>query len=202
MYKALSVLRRSREYKKRRESFRGTHAAGISHRRGSWLACRREMLLNRQKFLPRSNAGEASDVLVVQTFLFENIHDHAYTPYLNCVRACLACSDAQRLLEFEDPDFAVAGLSGSGHVTNRLHHLFCDRIVDCQLDFRLGQKFDAVLGAPINLCVPMLASVAMNFGNRQALDPNVSDRLPYFINFKGLYHCGDELHAFIPACTV
>src|SRR6266851_1974563 len=27
-----------------------TRAAGISHRRGSWLACRREMLLKRQKF--------------------------------------------------------------------------------------------------------------------------------------------------------
>jgi len=76
MYKALSVLRRSREYKKRRESSQGTHAAGISHRRGSWLACRREMLLNRQNFVPRSNMDAASDVLVLQICCVESTDFH------------------------------------------------------------------------------------------------------------------------------
>jgi hypothetical protein len=30
------------------------HAAGISHQRGSWLACRREILLNFATILPKT----------------------------------------------------------------------------------------------------------------------------------------------------
>jgi hypothetical protein len=77
MYKALSVLRRSREYKKRRELSFGAHAAGISHRRGSWLACRREMLLNRQNFVPRSSTDGASDVLVLHIRFVESTDNHS-----------------------------------------------------------------------------------------------------------------------------
>jgi len=77
MYKALSVLRRSREYKKRRGPFFGAHAAGISHRRGSWLACRREMLLNRQKFVPRANTDGASDFLVLHIRFLANNDNHS-----------------------------------------------------------------------------------------------------------------------------
>jgi hypothetical protein len=76
MYKALSVLRRSREYKKRRGPFLGAHAVGISHRRGSWLACRREMLLNRQNFVPRAHMDGASDVLVLQIRFVESTDNH------------------------------------------------------------------------------------------------------------------------------
>src|SRR5271154_5931216 len=54
MYKPASVLRRARVYKKRRGPCLEARAAGISHRRGSWLACRREMLLKRWKLRPRS----------------------------------------------------------------------------------------------------------------------------------------------------
>src|SRR5271155_1739101 len=64
LYKRMGVLRRAREYKKRHGPFVRTRAAGISHRRGSWLACRREMLLKRQKCWPRSIAAEASEILV------------------------------------------------------------------------------------------------------------------------------------------
>jgi hypothetical protein len=34
------------------------HAAGISHQRGSWLACRREILLNSGSILPKTRQTE------------------------------------------------------------------------------------------------------------------------------------------------
>jgi hypothetical protein len=34
------------------------HAAGISHQRGSWLACRREVLLNFDTILPKTYEAE------------------------------------------------------------------------------------------------------------------------------------------------
>jgi hypothetical protein len=34
------------------------HAAGISHQRGSWLACRREVLLNFDTILPKTHKTE------------------------------------------------------------------------------------------------------------------------------------------------
>jgi hypothetical protein len=34
------------------------HAAGISHQRGSWLACRREVLLNFRSILPKTDKIE------------------------------------------------------------------------------------------------------------------------------------------------
>jgi hypothetical protein len=54
--------------------FEGTRAAGISHRRGSWLACRREMLLNRQKVWPHAMGLEASAVLGMTSRCAEHCH--------------------------------------------------------------------------------------------------------------------------------
>jgi hypothetical protein len=48
-YKRRGVSRRARGTKNGAGPVKRTRAAGISHRRGSWLACRREMLLNRPK---------------------------------------------------------------------------------------------------------------------------------------------------------
>lgn len=44
LYTASNILRRARAIIKNGAGFFKAHAAGISRRRGSWLACRREML--------------------------------------------------------------------------------------------------------------------------------------------------------------
>jgi hypothetical protein len=36
-----------------------------------------------------------------------------------------------------------------------------------------------------------LTTITMNFGYRQTLYAYVRNRLPYFVHFKRLYHCGD-----------
>src|ERR1700722_20524279 len=99
LYKCKSVLRRVRVYKKTARGLCRIRAAGISHRRGSWLACRREMLLKRQKFWPRSVAGEASEILAqCQRFA---IHFNAYL--LDGIRAGFAGAHAQRLFQLAYP---------------------------------------------------------------------------------------------------
>ncbi len=45
------------------------HAAGISHQRGSWLACRREILLN-LGFHPAKNAEERKVLFVRYSLIF------------------------------------------------------------------------------------------------------------------------------------
>jgi hypothetical protein len=41
----------------------------------------------------------------------------------------------------------------------------------------------------------------MNLSNRHALDADIRHCLADLIYLERLDHCGDELHAFIPACT-
>jgi hypothetical protein len=64
MYKRTASCAGRANIKKRHGPFFRDRAAGISHRRGSWLACRREMLLNHQMFSPLLLCGGASEVLV------------------------------------------------------------------------------------------------------------------------------------------
>src|SRR3984957_5083476 len=90
LYKCKSVLRRVRVYKKTARALARTRAAGISHRRGSWLACRREMLLKLQKFWPRSIAAEASEILV--KFYNSAVHNHEWL--LDGIRAGFTRSNA------------------------------------------------------------------------------------------------------------
>ena len=55
--------------KKRREPF-GARAAGISHQRGSWLACRREILLNLNRPVRAARQGHPAKIARARKVLF------------------------------------------------------------------------------------------------------------------------------------
>src|ERR1700723_1656233 len=181
MYNRPSVSRRARVYKKRRGPFaRGTRAAGISPRRGGWLACQREMLLNRYSLAVTRSRGR---------------------PGSNGVRSGFTGPHPQRLFQFEYPHFSIPGIAGPGDIANRLHHLLRDRIVYRQLHFGLGQEIDARLSSSIDLRVPTLAAIPMHFGYRDALNADVRNRLPDIVQLERLNDGGDQLHAFVLAFT-
>ena len=64
------------------------------------------MLLNRQKFWPRSITGEASEILA--RILSVQAVYIARTSELNGIRAGFPGSHAQGLFELKDPNFPVA----------------------------------------------------------------------------------------------
>jgi hypothetical protein len=119
----------------------------------------------------------------------------------NGVRAGFTGPHPQRLFQFEYPYFSIPGVARPCDVANGLHYLFRDRIVHRNLDLCLGQKVDAGFGTAINLLVPGLAPVTMYFGDRDALNADISNRLPDLVQLEGFDDGGDQLHAFVPAFT-
>ena len=117
MYKRQSVLRRARVYKKRRGPLvlRNPRRRDIAPT-GELAGLPARDAPNRQMTSPAYRARSPS----------------------NGVRAGFTRPHPQRLLQFEYPHFPIPGISGSGYIANRFHHLLSDRIVHRKLDLCLG----------------------------------------------------------------
>src|SRR5512146_1311991 len=77
-------------------------------------------------------------------------------------RARLAGPDTDRLGEIDDEDLAVADLAGARGSRDRLDDAMDLRIVDRDLDPRLRNEVDLVLGTAIDLGVPLLPAVPLH----------------------------------------
>src|ERR1035438_3737424 len=147
------------------------------------------MLLNRQKFWPRSRGAKPVKSSSVHEWLLDG------------VRAGFTRANAQRLLQLEHPHFPIAGFPSPRHVTNRFHYLLCNRIVHREFYLGLGHKVDPVFSAAIAFHSPKLSSVSLYFGDGNALNADVRHRLPNLVHLEGLDDGSDQLHALIPAFT-
>src|SRR5690606_18965689 len=76
-----------------------------------------------------------------------------------------AGADAHRLVEAVDEDLAVADLPGAGGGGDRLDGLVGELVGHGDLDLDLGKEVHGVLGTAIDLGVPLLAPVALDFGD-------------------------------------
>jgi len=76
------------------------------------------------------------------------------------------------------------------------------RIVYGELNLRLGKNSNAVLGAAIKLGMTHSNSIPVNFVTVTPWMPNIRHRLPNFIHFERLDHCGDELSCIYPPGAV
>src|SRR5277367_6329659 len=70
---------------------------------------------------------------------------------LNGVRTGFTGPNPQRLFQFQYPYLSIRRTARPSDIADRFHDLLRDRIVDRQLDFRLGQKVDLIVGASIRL---------------------------------------------------
>src|SRR5690606_37331747 len=106
----------------------------------------------------------------------------------------LAGADPHHLAQVPDEDLAVADLAGAGRLHDRLgHHL--DLVVrhrDLQLD--LGQEVDQVLGAAVELGMPLLAAEALDLGGGDAGHADLRQRLAHVVELERLDDGHDHLH--------
>ncbi|CFP69250.1 Uncharacterised protein [Bordetella pertussis] len=63
-----------------------------------------------------------------------------------------------------------------------------------RLDPQLGQEVDGVFGAAVKLGVAFLASEALHLSDGQALDADVGQGHPHFVQLEGLDDGDDEFH--------
>src|SRR5690606_29343602 len=117
---------------------------------------------------------------------------------LNGVRARFSGSDADCLLDRRYEDLAVTDAPGFGRPLNGLDGLVEQLVGNHDLDFYFGQKVDDVLGAPVELGVPLLTSEAFGLEDRYALQADLLKSLFHFIELEGFDDCFDLLHPFLP----
>ena len=105
------------------------------------------------------------------------------------------------MLDRGDEDLAVADLPGPGGRRDRLDHAFGVVGGDGDLDLDLRQEVHRVFGAAIDLGVALLAAVAFHFGDGEAADAELRERIANRVELEWLDDRNNELHDFIPRDT-
>ena len=179
-------------YKKRRGPLLQTRAAGISHRRGSWLACRREMLLNRQKLRPRSKAGGALRNPPKKSLIQRRgvkLHPDRFHRSEPATPVPIRVPKPFHRLRFRSsrrckPPPAPAPRSNRPPPARSWPWA----------ESRSGiQRLDKSPRARV------ADAVALYFGYRDALNADICHRLPDLVQLERFDDGGDQLHAFVPA---
>src|SRR6266545_5753290 len=116
------------------------------------------------------------------------------------IRSHLAGADAHRLVDGQHPDLAVADRAGSGAGDDRLDRVVGDLVVDQQLDAGLGQQLHPVLGAPVDLGVPLLAAEAAGLGDGQALDADALQGRLHLVQLERFDDRDNQLHQAESPC--
>jgi hypothetical protein len=106
----------------------------------------------------------------------------------------LAGPDTDHARDRRNPDLAVADLPGAGGADDSINDSLDKLVVDQHLDTGLRDEIDLVLGSPIDLGVPALPSVALDFGNGQTKHTGGLDGMLHGIDREGLHDRGDQLH--------
>src|ERR1700693_927034 len=110
-----------------------------------------------------------------------------------------AGADADHALDLRDEDLAVADLAGLGGLEDRLDHLLGQVAAHGDLDARLGDKVDHVLGAAIQLGMSALPPKALHFRDRHARHADVRKRGAYVVELEWLDDGGDQFHGRAPS---
>jgi hypothetical protein len=95
------------------------------------------------------------------------------------------------LRKVENKYFSVAHLSRLRGFGDGFDNLVGQRLVDRDLDFRLGYEFDCVFGATIYFRVTSLTAEAANLGHRDPLHADLAEGFAYVVEFERLDNCCD-----------
>src|SRR5438876_6432168 len=109
-------------------------------------------------------------------------------------RSPFAGSNAHRLLHLGYKDFAVADLSGLGFFQNRLDRALCAIVTDHDLKLYFWKKIHGVLGAAINLAVPLLPPKSFHLAQSHSFHARCDQCLSYRFSFKWLDNSLDFFH--------
>src|SRR5208282_3353171 len=88
---------------------------------------------------------------------------------LQGVHAALAGADPHHLFHRHDEDFAVADSAGARRALDRLDDLRRQLVRNDYLELDLGQKVHDVLGAAVQLGMPLLTAESLDLADRETL---------------------------------
>src|SRR6185312_14023790 len=104
-------------------------------------------------------------------------------------------ADAERASHLRHENLAVADLAGLGAIRDRIDHLILAVVGNHDFDFHFRQEVHRVFGAAIEFGVPLLAAVAFDFGDREALHAERGQRVADILKLEGFDDGDYEFHA-------
>src|SRR5581483_5911894 len=110
----------------------------------------------------------------------------------------LAGADANRMVEVDDEDLAVADLSGLGRRGDRIDGLVDLIGSDCDLDLDLGQEAHRVFGAAIDFRVALLPAISLDFRHRESVNADGGQGVPDFFQLEWLDDRHNNFHGSYP----
>src|SRR5271155_2266123 len=120
----------------------------------------------------------------------------SHAPDSKRVVIALARPDTDHTFDRGNPDLAVADLPRAGGsddgVNDSLHKL----VVDYHVNSDLRDELDGVFGSAVDLGVPSLPAVPLDFGDGQTQHTGDLDGMPDVIDREGLDDSGDQLHGY------
>src|SRR6266540_2333543 len=118
---------------------------------------------------------------------------------LERVLAALAGPDADDLLDRHDEDLAVADPPRLRGALDRLDDPADDAVGDHHLHLHLGEEVDDVLGAAVELGVPLLAAEALHLRRGETRDSDLGESLLHLVQLERLDDRLDLLHGGTPS---
>src|ERR1700755_1625214 len=96
----------------------------------------------------------------------------------------LSRADANRMVEVDDEDLAVADLAGFCSGGDGFDGLVDLVRGDCDLDLDLGQEAHRVFSTAINFRMALLTAVSLDFGHRQTMNADGGQGITDFFEFE------------------
>src|SRR5262245_21837909 len=114
------------------------------------------------------------------------------------VPAALARAYPHDLVDRQDEDLPVTDAARSGRFFDRLSDFRDLFVADDDFELYLGKEVDDVLGAPVELRMPLLPSEPLHFADRDALHADRRQALFHLVELERLDDRLDLLHGYTP----
>src|SRR6185437_15992944 len=88
---------------------------------------------------------------------------------LQRVRTSLAGADSHQLVDRRGPHLAITDLPGGRRFDDDVNHIGSVLVGNDDVEANLWHEVDLILGASIDLCMPLLAAISADLADREAV---------------------------------
>src|SRR6185437_2527241 len=110
----------------------------------------------------------------------------------------LAGANADRMVEVDDEDLAVADLAGLGSRGDGIDGLVDGFGSDGDFDLDLGQEAHGIFGAAVDFRMAFLAAVTLDFRHRETVNANGGQGIADFFELEWLDDRHNNFHGSYP----